>query len=485
MGVQGKIFISYRRDDVPADARGICDRLSRSFGASNVFIDVDKLVAGQRFERELDTSLAQCDVLIAVIGARWMDLLADHTQQGKRDYVCEEIAAALQRNIVVVPLVAGREDSIPSLPRAADLPESIRDLVLYQKHRIAHETFRRDADDLVAAIKTVLRHKPGATRWRTIAATVAICLSIVGATLAYWYIAPSVRASQTTGSTAPDSGAASKKAAEDDAARKAGEEAQRQADAEAVRKRLEDEARQKAESDARAAADAITDCDRLAASPYDKDRPTGVAGVLDNKIDIAAGPACDDAMRHHPEIGRFAYQAGRAAFARKDFGRAAELFQEAANKGSLAADAKLGILYLRGLGVPQDSGWAHKLLDRAAVLGDSDAMAELGDLCLDRKDYDLAQHWYKKAAAQENTHGLARLGLMYANGLGVAPDPEKSLRLLERAAALGGPVAMFYLGGLYEGGSGVPKDLDQARQWYEKSFDAGYQPAMERLRNLR
>jgi len=74
---------------------------------------------------------------------------------------------------------------------------------------------------------------------------------------------------------------------------------------------------------------------------------------------------------------------------------------------------------------------------------------------------------------------------MYANGLGVAPDPEKSLRLLERAAALGGPVAMFYLGGLYEGGSGVPKDLDQARQWYEKSFDAGYQPAMERLRNLR
>jgi len=37
----GKIFISYRREDAPASAIGICQYLEREFGRSNVFIDVD------------------------------------------------------------------------------------------------------------------------------------------------------------------------------------------------------------------------------------------------------------------------------------------------------------------------------------------------------------------------------------------------------------------------------------------------------------
>jgi hypothetical protein len=48
--MRGRIFISYRRDDAPGDARGICDSLSRKFGKSNVFMDVDNLLAGQRFD---------------------------------------------------------------------------------------------------------------------------------------------------------------------------------------------------------------------------------------------------------------------------------------------------------------------------------------------------------------------------------------------------------------------------------------------------
>jgi hypothetical protein len=40
----------------------------RSFGEANVFMDVDRALAGQRFERELDKALSRCDVLIAVIG---------------------------------------------------------------------------------------------------------------------------------------------------------------------------------------------------------------------------------------------------------------------------------------------------------------------------------------------------------------------------------------------------------------------------------
>ncbi len=86
----GKIFISYRRDDVPGDARGIREALVLEFGKNAVFMDVDDLLAGQRFDEELQKALAECQVLIAVMGPRWMELLTARAQSGERDYVREE-----------------------------------------------------------------------------------------------------------------------------------------------------------------------------------------------------------------------------------------------------------------------------------------------------------------------------------------------------------------------------------------------------------
>jgi hypothetical protein len=185
MAAHGKIFISYRRDDAPGDARGIYERLGRSFGEGKVFMDVDQLLAGQRFDRELDKALAECDVLIAVIGSRWMDLLSECTQHGKRDYVRDEIAAALQREIIVIPVMMGREANMPPLPRAQDLPENIRDLVLYQKHNIAHESFGRDAAHLIAALQSLLRERRGPRRWRALAVAGLSGLAVTGVLLAY------------------------------------------------------------------------------------------------------------------------------------------------------------------------------------------------------------------------------------------------------------------------------------------------------------
>jgi hypothetical protein len=186
LGAQGKLFISYRRDDAPGDARGICDRLGRSFGEANVFMDVDRLLAGQRFDRELEKALSKCDVLIAVIGTRWMELLSACARDGKRDFVRDEIAAALKRDIVVIPVMTGREAHMPALPLPDDLPENIRELVLYQKQNIAHETFGRDAAELVAAIKAVLAERQGPRPWRAIAVSAATVLVLTAASVGYW-----------------------------------------------------------------------------------------------------------------------------------------------------------------------------------------------------------------------------------------------------------------------------------------------------------
>src|SRR5262245_52014492 len=104
----GKIFVNYRRDDERSTAARIRDRLAATFGAANVFMDVDNLMAGQRFDKELERALGQTDVFLAVIGPRWLELLAKRHASGERDYVREEIAGALQRGIVVVPVLIDR-----------------------------------------------------------------------------------------------------------------------------------------------------------------------------------------------------------------------------------------------------------------------------------------------------------------------------------------------------------------------------------------
>jgi hypothetical protein len=79
---------------------------------------------------ELEKALTATDVFLAVIGPRWLELLAERESDGQRDYVREEIAGALQRAVVVIPVLIERTP----LPRADELPDDIRGLVRHQKH---------------------------------------------------------------------------------------------------------------------------------------------------------------------------------------------------------------------------------------------------------------------------------------------------------------------------------------------------------------
>jgi len=159
------IFISYRRDDDPAAAARVLDGLAKRFGKANMFMDVDNLLAGRRFDEELAKALTSCDVFIAILGARWMELLQTKRAARERDYVQEEIAGALRRNIIVIPVRVGREGRLLPLPLPEDLPPAISDLVLYQKHDITHENFARDVAVLADNIATVRRQLGPTSKW--------------------------------------------------------------------------------------------------------------------------------------------------------------------------------------------------------------------------------------------------------------------------------------------------------------------------------
>ena len=140
----------------------IRDALTAKFGNSSVFMNVDDLKAGQRFDLELAKALDACDVFIAVIGSRWMDLARQRYSDREYDYVRAEIAAALQRGINVIPVPVGREGNMPRLPQPSELPEDVRALVFHQKHDVTHERFRRDITDLITAFEALRRSRVAA-----------------------------------------------------------------------------------------------------------------------------------------------------------------------------------------------------------------------------------------------------------------------------------------------------------------------------------
>jgi len=105
------IFISYRRDDSEGQAGRLYDDLIRQFGEGSVFMDVAGIEPGLDFRKVIDKNVSSCGVLLALIGPGWVDA-KDET--GRRrldnplDFVRLETAAALKRDIPVVPVLVAK-----------------------------------------------------------------------------------------------------------------------------------------------------------------------------------------------------------------------------------------------------------------------------------------------------------------------------------------------------------------------------------------
>ena len=68
------IFINYRRKDELGFADSIYQRLVKEFGDDQVFRDQDGIPAGHDFERVLNEQVEACDVLVAVVGPKWLEI---------------------------------------------------------------------------------------------------------------------------------------------------------------------------------------------------------------------------------------------------------------------------------------------------------------------------------------------------------------------------------------------------------------------------
>jgi len=140
-------------------------------------MDVHSLVPGQRFDKELNRALDKCSVFVAVVGPKWMEMLAKREAGGEHDYVRQELATALKRDMVVIPvLVEGAR-----LPAATSLPADIKDLLMHQKQEITHERFNHDLSDLVRAIGGT--SFSGRSRTHIYAAAVVALVALIGTSI--------------------------------------------------------------------------------------------------------------------------------------------------------------------------------------------------------------------------------------------------------------------------------------------------------------
>jgi len=134
------------------------------------------------------------------------------------------------------------------------------------------------------------------------------------------------------------------------------------------------------------------------------------------------------------------------------------------------------------------SAQAMALLRKAADLGDSRAMQELGEMYMegavvDKNDEEAAK-WFRKGADKGNTAAMLYLGVMYQLGNGVEQSETVAANWFRKAADAGNSAAMYNLGTLYEAGTGVPRDVTAAKQLYEKAAKLGDQEAQKRLREM-
>jgi hypothetical protein len=151
------VFISYRRGDSVGHTGRLRDRLVDALGSEQVFRDLDSIPPGVDFRAALAAALDASDVLLAVIGPRWLsaaDEVGQRRIEDPQDLLRIEIATALAREDVrVVPVLVEQA----TMPHVTSLPEDLRSLTQRQTVTLRDDRW----DDDVAWLLTRLGASEG------------------------------------------------------------------------------------------------------------------------------------------------------------------------------------------------------------------------------------------------------------------------------------------------------------------------------------
>lgn len=157
------VFVNYRTGDGEWAAALVKRELSARFGGDQVFYASQSIRLGEDFSREILSGLRRCEVLLALIGPRWVHAV---DREGVRrldkpdDWVRREILEAFDCGLRVIPVLM---DGIDPL-READLPDALQRVARCQYLRIHHRSDDLDlprlVDELVELVPELVAPRP-------------------------------------------------------------------------------------------------------------------------------------------------------------------------------------------------------------------------------------------------------------------------------------------------------------------------------------
>jgi TIR domain len=124
-------------------------------------MDVDSIPLGLNFVKSLQEGVAKCTVLLAIIGPDWLfDKDGRPRLDDPNDFVRIQIAAALQREIPVIPILLEGT----TIPSSDQLPKDLQELSQRQGIDVRSRTFHKGTDRLIRGLREQSRQQ----NWQTI-----------------------------------------------------------------------------------------------------------------------------------------------------------------------------------------------------------------------------------------------------------------------------------------------------------------------------
>ncbi|WP_326694089.1 toll/interleukin-1 receptor domain-containing protein [Streptomyces sp. NBC_01766] len=149
------VFVNYRTGDEESAATMIARELARRFGGERIFFASNSIELGHRFPLELVRAVEECGALLAVIGPRWAEVRGADGRpalEAAQDWTRREIQTALDRGILVIPVLVGKATRIdPTV-----LPDDLRELADCQYRRFDHRNAESDLTALGDALARLL-----------------------------------------------------------------------------------------------------------------------------------------------------------------------------------------------------------------------------------------------------------------------------------------------------------------------------------------
>lgn len=213
-----------------------------------------------------------------------------------------------------------------------------------------------------------------------------------------------------------------------------------------------------------------------AASPAEEAQNLMEQGHEDEALAMIQNAASQDDADAISYLARL-YDNGRVV--EQDFGRAANLYRDAAGMGVAYAQWRLGVMIDEDLTDNGTQEEAVALFESAAEQGFTNAMVSLGVMQSTGhgtpQDFTAARANFERAAHLGNVHAFNEIGIMYALGEGVPVDNQEALAWLFVAMVRSDEKAEQVVGELFDK---IEPDLALAEKRMREIEDAfGLEPA--------